>query len=173
MSVPSALDLVNGPDKQILGIDSIRQEMGRPFALPPGVPADRIAMLRRAFEDTMRDPAFIAEAAKVSLEIDPLTGQKFRNCSTKPMAHRKQLLRKRQSWRNERRGQLRLHYCRGRFRQLHPCKPFKRRTTARKCLLLEAGGPDRHPYLHIRSGWDACTRVACSTWAMTASRTRR
>jgi tripartite-type tricarboxylate transporter receptor subunit TctC len=76
-SVPSALDLVNGPDKQILELILIRQEMGRPFALPPGVPADRIAMLRRAFEDTMRDPGFITEAAKLSLEIDPLTGQQI------------------------------------------------------------------------------------------------
>jgi tripartite-type tricarboxylate transporter receptor subunit TctC len=76
-SVPSAVDLVNGPDKQILELILIRQEMGRPFALPPGVPADRIAMLRRAFEETMRDPAFIVEAAKLSLEIDPLTGQQI------------------------------------------------------------------------------------------------
>jgi hypothetical protein len=34
-------------------------------------------MLRRAFEETMRDPAFIVEAAKLSLEIDPLTGQQI------------------------------------------------------------------------------------------------
>jgi tripartite-type tricarboxylate transporter receptor subunit TctC len=76
-SVPSALDLVQGTDKQVLELILIRQEMGRPFALPPGVPADRIATLRRAFDDTMRDPAFIVEAAKLSLEIDPLTGEQI------------------------------------------------------------------------------------------------
>jgi tripartite-type tricarboxylate transporter receptor subunit TctC len=76
-AVPSALDLVNGPDKQTLELILIRQEMGRPFALPPGVPADRIATLRRAFEATMRDRDFIAEAAKLSLEVDPLTGEQI------------------------------------------------------------------------------------------------
>lgn len=76
-SVPSALDLVNGPDKETLELILIRQEMGRPFALPPGVPADRIATLRRAFDDTMRNPDFIVEAAKLSLEIDPLTGKQI------------------------------------------------------------------------------------------------
>jgi tripartite-type tricarboxylate transporter receptor subunit TctC len=76
-SVPSALDLVNGPDKQILELILIRQEMGRPFALPPGVPADRIATLRQAFEATMRDRDFLAEAAKLSLEVDPLSGHEI------------------------------------------------------------------------------------------------
>ncbi len=73
-SVPSALDFVSGTDKQILQLILIRQEMGRPFALPPGVPADRVALFRRAFEATMQDREFLAEATKLSLEVDPLTG---------------------------------------------------------------------------------------------------
>ena len=51
----------------------IRQEPGRPFAAPPGVPADRVTALRRAFEDTLKDPEFISEAAKMQLEIEPLS----------------------------------------------------------------------------------------------------
>jgi tripartite-type tricarboxylate transporter receptor subunit TctC len=73
--VPSAIDLVSDPDsKKVLELILIRQEMGRPFALPPGVPADRVNILRQAFDETLKDPAFIAEAAKLQLEIDPLTG---------------------------------------------------------------------------------------------------
>jgi tripartite-type tricarboxylate transporter receptor subunit TctC len=48
--------------------------MGRPFAMPPGVPADRVAILRAAFEATLKDPAFLADAEKLQMEVDPLTG---------------------------------------------------------------------------------------------------
>jgi tripartite-type tricarboxylate transporter receptor subunit TctC len=74
-NVPSAIDLVSDPDsKKVLELILIRQEMGRPFAMPPGVPPDRIALMRRAFDETLKDPGFLAEAAKLQLEIDPLTG---------------------------------------------------------------------------------------------------
>jgi tripartite-type tricarboxylate transporter receptor subunit TctC len=48
--------------------------MGRPFAAPPGIPADRRAALIRAFDATMRDPDLLAEAAKQGMDIDPITG---------------------------------------------------------------------------------------------------
>ena len=73
-SVPSALDFVSGRDRQVLEMILIRQEMGRPFAMPPGTPAERVAEFRRAFDATIRDPDFLAEAQKLSLEIDPLNG---------------------------------------------------------------------------------------------------
>ena len=73
--VPNALDLIpSAEDKQVLQLILVRQEMGRPFAMPPGVPADRVAILRQAFEATLKDPAFIADAARLQMEIDPLTG---------------------------------------------------------------------------------------------------
>jgi len=71
--VPSALDLVSDPvSKQVLELILIRQESGRPIAAPPGVPAERLAALRRAFDETMTDPEFLADAAKAELEIEPL-----------------------------------------------------------------------------------------------------
>jgi hypothetical protein len=71
--VPSALDLINDPvKKQVLTLILIRQEPGRPIAAPPGVPAERVAALRRAFDLTMKDPEFVAEAEKLQLEIEPL-----------------------------------------------------------------------------------------------------
>jgi len=76
--VPSALDLVNDPvKKQVLELILIRQEIGRPLAAPPGVPADRLEVLRRAFDDTMRDPEFLAEAEKLQLEIEPLRAREI------------------------------------------------------------------------------------------------
>ena len=73
--VPNALDLITNPDdRRVLELILIRQEMGRPFALPDGVAADRVALLRQAFEATLKDPAFIADAQKLQMEIDPLTG---------------------------------------------------------------------------------------------------
>src|SRR5258705_5568259 len=71
--VPSALDLVVDPEsKQVLELILIRQEAGRPFAAPPGVPADRLAALRRAFDATLADAEFRADADKAQLEIVPL-----------------------------------------------------------------------------------------------------
>jgi hypothetical protein len=71
--VPAALDLVSDPVKrQVLELILIRQEIGRPVAAPPGVPADRLEILRQAFDATMKDPQFLAEAETLQLEIEPL-----------------------------------------------------------------------------------------------------
>jgi tripartite-type tricarboxylate transporter receptor subunit TctC len=72
-TVPAALDLVGDAEKkEVLRLILIRQEPGRPLAAPPGVPPDRLAALRAAFDATMRDEAFLADAEKLSMEIDPL-----------------------------------------------------------------------------------------------------
>jgi tripartite-type tricarboxylate transporter receptor subunit TctC len=77
-NVPSAIDLISNPEtRKTLELILVRQEMGRPFALPPGVPADRIAVLRRAFDETLKDPAFLADAKRLQMEIDPLTGEEL------------------------------------------------------------------------------------------------
>ena len=74
--VPSALDLVSDPqNKAVMELILMRQEAGRPFAAPPGTPADRVAALRQAFQETLRDPDFVAEAGKMQLEIDPISGE--------------------------------------------------------------------------------------------------
>ena len=49
--------------------------IGYPFALPPGVPADRVAIMQRAFQDTMNDPEFQADMIKASLEFTPKDGK--------------------------------------------------------------------------------------------------
>lgn len=73
--VPSALELISDPaKKKVLELILIRQETGRPFATSPGAPPERLAALRRAFDATMRDPAFLADSERAQMEIDPLTG---------------------------------------------------------------------------------------------------
>ena len=50
-------------------------EFGRPIIATPGIPADRIKILRDAFAKTLKDPDLLAEAQKRRLEIDPTAGQ--------------------------------------------------------------------------------------------------
>ena len=74
--VPLVLDLAqNDADRQALRLALARLEYGRPFFLPPGVPAERVAALRRAFDAAMKDPELVAEAEKSKIEIDPLGGE--------------------------------------------------------------------------------------------------
>lgn len=73
--VPGALDLVkDAASRQVLELVLIRQEIGRPIVLPPGVPADRVAALRKAFDQVLIDKEFLADAAKAGMEIEPLSG---------------------------------------------------------------------------------------------------
>ena len=74
--VPSMLELAaSEPDRQALAMLFARAEYGRPYFLPPDVPAERVTALRRAFDATMKEPAFIADAARLQLDIDPMTGE--------------------------------------------------------------------------------------------------
>jgi tripartite-type tricarboxylate transporter receptor subunit TctC len=74
--VPLIMDMVKTPEQRaVLRLIFARQVMGRPFLAPPGVPAERLALLRRAFMNTMKDAAFLAEAEKIKLEITPVTGE--------------------------------------------------------------------------------------------------
>jgi tripartite-type tricarboxylate transporter receptor subunit TctC len=73
--VPLLNDFATPRQKQVLKLVTSRQTMGRPFAAPPGVPADRAQALRRAFDATLKDPAFLAEAEKLKLDVNPVTGE--------------------------------------------------------------------------------------------------
>jgi hypothetical protein len=75
--VPSALDYAISPEaKETMEFLISRQYIGRPFVAPPGTPADRVAALRTAFEQTMTDPAFLADAKKSQLEVNWISGEK-------------------------------------------------------------------------------------------------
>ena len=77
-NVPLVTDLAKTDEqRQILKLIFGRQVMGRPFALPPGVPQDRVEALRKAFMETMADKDLLAEAATMKLEVKPVSGEKI------------------------------------------------------------------------------------------------
>lgn len=76
--VPLIMDLAKtDEERRIFKLIFARLVMGWPFAAPPGVPADRLAALRVAFDETMTDPDFLKEAERLSLEVRPVSGQQI------------------------------------------------------------------------------------------------
>jgi tripartite-type tricarboxylate transporter receptor subunit TctC len=74
--VPFVMDFAKTDEqRQILKLVLGRQTMGWPFAGPPGIPEDRKQALRRAFDETMADPEFLAEAKQRVLDVNPLNGE--------------------------------------------------------------------------------------------------
>jgi tripartite-type tricarboxylate transporter receptor subunit TctC len=74
--VPLVMDMIRTAEqKAVLRLVFARQVMGRPFLTPPGLPKERVALLRKAFMQTMQDSAFLAEAQKLNLEITPVSGE--------------------------------------------------------------------------------------------------
>ncbi len=63
--------------RRVLEVIFNQSEFGRPYIAPPGVPPDRLQALRRAFDATMKDPEFLADAERTGLPIDPMTGEAF------------------------------------------------------------------------------------------------
>jgi tripartite-type tricarboxylate transporter receptor subunit TctC len=77
-NVPFALDLAKTEEqKQALNFVFAGLGIGRPFLAPPDIPADRARALRAAFDATMKDPEFIEEAKKQTLEVEPVSGEKI------------------------------------------------------------------------------------------------
>lgn len=73
--VPVMMDYITNPtDRAMLKLVFGTQEMGRPFVGPPEMPKARLAAIRKAFDDTLKDPDFLADAKKRRLEIDPVSG---------------------------------------------------------------------------------------------------
>lgn len=73
--VPLALDLVKDAEQaQIVKLFVATQVLARPFAAPPGLPPERKEILRTAFEETMKDPEFLAETQTLALDVSPITG---------------------------------------------------------------------------------------------------
>jgi tripartite-type tricarboxylate transporter receptor subunit TctC len=76
--VPLIIDLAKTDDqKKMLRLVLGPQKMGRPLMGPPGIPRERLDALRKAFDETMKDPDFLKEADKAQLEISPITGDEM------------------------------------------------------------------------------------------------
>ena len=76
--VPTMVELGKTPeDKAMFAFYVSGGEVGRSFMAPPGVPADRVAVLRKAFDDAMKDPELLAEIEKGKLDFHPASGDKL------------------------------------------------------------------------------------------------
>jgi tripartite-type tricarboxylate transporter receptor subunit TctC len=76
--VPLIMDLAKTDEqRQIFKMIFARQTMGRPYAAPPGLPADRLAALRKGFMDTMTNKEFLDEAEQNKFEINPVNGEQL------------------------------------------------------------------------------------------------
>jgi tripartite-type tricarboxylate transporter receptor subunit TctC len=76
--VPWVFDMARSEeDRQILAFWTAPNEIGRPFLAPPAMPEDRIAILRRAFDATMKDPKLRADAASMKLSVKNISGERL------------------------------------------------------------------------------------------------
>jgi tripartite-type tricarboxylate transporter receptor subunit TctC len=64
-------------ERQVLAFFSSSMELGRPLMAPPGTPPERVAQLRAAFDATVKDPAFLQEAAALGFEVMPQSGEEI------------------------------------------------------------------------------------------------
>lgn len=92
-NVPTIFDVAKTEsDRQALALMVGRLEYGRPFFLPPGVPQERVDYMRRAFDATMKDRAFLAEAEKAKIDVDPITGERVGKLVEQDMATPKEVV---------------------------------------------------------------------------------
>ena len=86
LNAPSIEDLTKTPeDRQLMELAVSGTQFGRPFATN-AAPADRVAALRAAFDATMKDPEFLAEAQQLGFEVDPVSGVKMQQTVEKVLA---------------------------------------------------------------------------------------
>ncbi len=75
LDAPLVADLTKDPDqRRLLELVLSGCALGRPLTITPGVPAERVAALRAAFDETMKDPEFLAEAKSLHFDVDPIRG---------------------------------------------------------------------------------------------------
>ena len=68
-------EVVAAADRALLRFYAVKFSMARPLMAPPDVPAERLAVLRDAFDATMKDPQYLEDAASIGLDVNPLAGE--------------------------------------------------------------------------------------------------
>ncbi len=92
-NVPLVTELAENDDqKKMLELEFTAFEVGRPYFVAEGVPADRVSALRRAFDQAMKDKDLLADAAKLKLEINPTTGEEMQEILARVYATPKTLV---------------------------------------------------------------------------------
>jgi tripartite-type tricarboxylate transporter receptor subunit TctC len=84
MGVPLTVDFARSAEnRRIMELIYSSETFGRPYMMPPGVPAERVAALRRAFLDTLRDKELLSDAERMGLEVDPISGEELQALAEK------------------------------------------------------------------------------------------
>jgi tripartite-type tricarboxylate transporter receptor subunit TctC len=84
MGVPLAVDFATSPEnRKIMELVYSSETFGRPYVTAPEVPADRVAALRKAFMEAMKDEELLAEAKRIRLAIDPISGEELQELAGK------------------------------------------------------------------------------------------
>ena len=78
-NVPLAINLAKSEEARQLIQVGIQEpsDYYRPYVLPPGTPKERVEILRKAFQETLKDPDLLADAKKARLDIEPVSGQEM------------------------------------------------------------------------------------------------
>jgi tripartite-type tricarboxylate transporter receptor subunit TctC len=93
MGVPEVWKYVkSAEDRKVIELIVTQQVLGRPYFAPPGVPADRLKLLRDGFAATFKDKAFLADAQKMRIDIEPLDGAKVQALVEKLYTSPKELI---------------------------------------------------------------------------------
>lgn len=101
--VPLILDMVSDPEqKAALEFLLASSVMSRPFVAPPGVPPERVTILRAAFDAAVRDPELLSQAAHQNMEISPISGGEIQALLTRLYATPQPIIDRTKSWSNER-----------------------------------------------------------------------
>lgn len=76
-NIPTMTEFATGPERLLMDIYASTGTIGRALAYPPGVPEDRVKIMREAFQKMIKDPAFIAENKKTNIIIDTMSGEEL------------------------------------------------------------------------------------------------
>jgi tripartite-type tricarboxylate transporter receptor subunit TctC len=92
LDAPSVEQLAKtAEDRRVIELVVSGTQLGRPLFITPGVPEERVAALRAAFDATMKDPQFLAEAASLNFDIAPVSGEALQKIVEKVLATPKDL----------------------------------------------------------------------------------
>jgi tripartite-type tricarboxylate transporter receptor subunit TctC len=93
MGVPPIWDFVKSEEaRKVVELVVSQQVFMRSYIAPPGTPPDRIEILRHAFDQTVKDPEFLADAKRMRIAIEPLSGEKVQDLVTKLYATPKDIV---------------------------------------------------------------------------------
>jgi tripartite-type tricarboxylate transporter receptor subunit TctC len=95
MGVPNAMSFAKTDEQRtMLELFFSQEVFGRPYVVAPEVPKERVAALRKAFLETLKDPELLADAKKASLEVDPVSGEEVEQLIARVYAAPKSIVQK-------------------------------------------------------------------------------